>query len=289
MRRPLFALFLFLLAAPLFALGVRDDMLVSTDWLSKNLDHVVILDVGDRASYSESHIPGARFVPLNEIVVDLDGLPNELPPIDHLQALVTRLGVGDKTRLVICSRDPLYATRTWFTLDYLGAGNRAAILDGGFTRWTAESRPVTAEIPEVAPLAFTGTPSQTSVAKYKVIEQLVTWRESIGDSMVMIDARPAEYFRGEKAGVGVRSAGHIPGACNVPWPSNLNADGTFKADGALRVLYRNTGAERATTLITYCRTGMEASMTYFVLRYLGYDPLLYDGSYIEWSRSNSAV
>jgi thiosulfate/3-mercaptopyruvate sulfurtransferase len=290
MRRPFFILFGVLLAVALpLTAGVRDEMIVSTEWLAKNLDNVVLLEVGDKALYAESHIPGARFVPLQEIVVDVDGVPNELPPVDHLEATFTQAGVGEKGRLVIYSRQPLNATRTWFTLDTLGAGSRAAILDGGIDKWIAEQRPVSTDVPQVQPAKFTASLSQTTVAKYKVVEQLVTWRESIGDTMVMIDARPPEYYKGEKPGAGVRAAGHIPGACNIPWSANLNTDGTFKADGALKTLYHKVGIEHASTIVTYCRTGMEASMSYFVLRYLGYDPLLYDGSYIEWSRSNSSV
>lgn len=290
MRRPYLILIGVLLAMTLpLSAGVRDEMLVSTEWLASNLDKVVILEVGDKATYAESHIPSARFLPLDAIVMDVDGLPNELPTTGQLEAALTRVGAGDRARLVIYSRDALYATRAWFTLDYLGAGHRTAVLDGGIAKWTAENRPVSADVPQFEPAKFTASPSQTAVAKFKVVEQLVTWRESIGDGLLTIDARPAEFYNGEKAGPGVRMAGHIPGACNIPWTSNLNTDGTFKADGALRAIYRKAGIEKATTIVTYCRTGMEASMTYFVLRYLGYDPLLYDGSYIEWSRSNSVA
>ena len=47
--------------------------------------------------------------------------------------------------------------------------------------------------------------------------------------------------------------------------------------------------DRDKNLITYCRSGMEASMTYFVLRYLGFDPSLYDGSFVEWSNEETPV
>ena len=44
---------------------------------------------------------------------------------------------------------------------------------------------------------------------------------------------------------------------------------------------------RDARVVVYCRTGMDASVPYFVLRSLGYDVALYDGSYAEWSRDRS--
>jgi len=38
-------------------------------------------------------------------------------------------------------------------------------------------------------------------------------------------------------------------------------------------------------IVVYCRTGVEASMTYFVLRYLGFRPALYDGSFVDWNKT----
>jgi len=34
---------------------------------------------------------------------------------------------------------------------------------------------------------------------------------------------------------------------------------------------------------TYCHIGQQASLLYFVAKYLGYDAHLYDGSFQDWS------
>ncbi|MGZ5494887.1 MAG: sulfurtransferase, partial [Thermoanaerobaculia bacterium] len=99
-------------------------------------------------------------------------------------------------------------------------------------------------------------------------------------------ARPVTGYHGEVAGEGVDRAGHIPGAFNVPWERNLTGttdDAVFRKAEELRGLYDAYKVTKSTTVIAYCRTGVEASMTYFVLRYLGFDPTLYDGSFVEWS------
>jgi thiosulfate/3-mercaptopyruvate sulfurtransferase len=110
-------------------------MVVSTTWLDAHVNDpdVFVLHVGaDRKSYDAGHIPGARFVSLPDIAVTREGTPNELPPATDLTRLFTRLGIGDRGRLVLYGDEQgLLAARLFFTLDYLGHGDRAALLDGG--------------------------------------------------------------------------------------------------------------------------------------------------------------
>jgi thiosulfate/3-mercaptopyruvate sulfurtransferase len=109
-------------------------MLVTTDWLAGNLSDpkVVVLHVADTPQgYSAGHIPGARFVKWDDIAATRDGIPNELPPTEALVSVVRRLGIEEKSRVVIYDEDGgLYAARLYVTLDYLGLGERAALLDG---------------------------------------------------------------------------------------------------------------------------------------------------------------
>ena len=106
-----------------------------------------------------------------------------------------------------------------------------------------------------------------------------------------MDARPADQFGGAEApGPGAipeGRRGHIPGAKSMPWMNALASreDPALKPMHALHhELWEPAGADRARTVVTYCRTGMQASHSYFVARYIGYpDVRLYDGSFIEWS------
>ena len=205
---------------------------------------------------------------------------------------MTGLGCGDRTRIVFYSRDPLLATRAWFTLDYLGHGHRASVLNGGFARWAAEGRAVSQDVPLFEPAEFNASPNRGSLTELKVMQVLVRQRSQLGNSLVMIDARPESHYRGQVESAGVDRAGHVPGAVNVPWRRNLDGSGDdalFRGEDELRAMYEKLGITRGTTVISYCRTGVEASMTYFVLRYLGFDPSLYDGSFVEWSARDTPV
>lgn len=281
------AAMLILVALPVASQNTRREMIVSSDWLSSRLDgKVLLVDVADKDEYEKGHIPSARLLEKKKLLVDVNGVPNEVPPVADFEALMTGLGIGDEKRIVLYSRDPLLATRAWFTLDYMGHGTRASVLDGGFAGWVADGKQVATDVPVFEPVPFHASPNQAAITNLKVMKTLIQARSALGDSLAVIDARPRENYRGELAGTGVARPGHIPGAINVFWQENLKGQGNnakFRSDDELRALYTKLGVNRGTTVITYCRTGVEASMTYFVLRYLGFDPSLYDGSFVEWS------
>ena len=274
---------LVVLAVPVQAQSVREQMLVNATWLEEHRDGLVLLEIGEKSVFEAGHIPGARLIELGSIVVDRDGLPNELPETADLERVFTAAGVGSDHRIVIYSRDPLHAARAWFTLDYLGAGHRASILDGGIDKWIADGRKVQTETDAFEPAAFRAQVRKESVTYIKVLRELVRWRASLGQDLVMVDARPPDFFAGKKAGTNVVRPGHIPGALNVAWSENLTSTGEYRSAAELKKLYDSINLTRSSTNIVYCRTGMEASVTYFVLKYLGYDAALYDGSFIEWS------
>lgn len=138
--RQLIVLLLCVFAVPLAAQRIRIEMLVSPEWLASHLDRVTIIEIGDGSAYKTAHLPGARLVETTKLLTPRNGTPNELPSIQALEAVLTRAGVGDRGRIILYGRDPLLSARAWFTLDYLGHGQRAAILDGGFTRGVAHRR-----------------------------------------------------------------------------------------------------------------------------------------------------
>jgi thiosulfate/3-mercaptopyruvate sulfurtransferase len=109
----------------------RDSLLVTPAWLALRLadPEVVVLQIDrDPTGCQTGHIPGARFVPLDAIMVARDGVPNELPPQERLDSVLEAAGVSTESRIVIYG-DPLAAARMFFTLDYLGVGDRAALLE----------------------------------------------------------------------------------------------------------------------------------------------------------------
>lgn len=282
---------MFWAAALLLATVSSNPMVVSSEWLAQHLEDrlVVVVEVGSRADYEQSHIPGARFIAASDIVADCDGIPNELPDQEQLIATFTAAGIGDWKRVVLYSRNPLLATRAWFTLDYLGHGSRVSVLDGGFERWEQAALPVAKEPSVAAPAEFTIAERPYSIMKLEEMKELIHRRANMLSKLITIDARQPRFYSGDIAGEGIVRAGHIPDAISIPWTANLSSEHPplLRPADELRQIYTNAGVTREAIVITYCRTGVEASMTYFVLRYLGFDVALYDGSFIEWSRSKS--
>ena len=67
----------------------------------------------------------------------------------------------------------------------------------------------------------------------------------------------------------------------------MKEDGTFKSYQDLSKIYLNAGISQSNEIIPYCRLGVRASYTWFVLKYLlGYqDVRNYDGSWTEWGNA----
>jgi thiosulfate/3-mercaptopyruvate sulfurtransferase len=278
-----------ILAIPAHAQSVREEMLVSPDWLQRRLGTVTLLHAGDAAGYAAGHIPGAVLLEMPALLVDLDGTPNELPSVAALESVFRAAGVGVRDRIVVYSNDPVLAARAWFTLDYLGQGTRTAMLNGGLARWMAAGYAISTD--RVLPKrgAFVARTMPQAVVRLAAFREVMRLRQELGTKLVLIDARSSEQFCGEETGAGVDRPGHIPGAVNIPFTENFDPGGAVKSVYELRQLYHRAGIRRDTANIVYCRTGMQAAMTYFVLRYLGYGASLYDGSYVEWSGAGGMV
>jgi thiosulfate/3-mercaptopyruvate sulfurtransferase len=256
---------------------------VSSAWLAEHLADpwLVLLHVGTKETYDTGHVPGARFLPIEAVSTPRgQGLTLELPPVSDLAATFEKMGVTDRSRIVLCSDSelPSPAMRVFFTLDYLGLGDQTSFLDGGLAAWRSDGRSLTREFPTVIPGGFTPHPRRDIVAD---VEWVRTHLEQPG--IVLLDARSAESFSGFKPGSAPR-AGHIPGARNIPSTSLFVDQGRLRDTAALRAMFHDAGVGQGDRVVTYCNIGMQASALYFVARMLGYDVRLYDGSWEEWSR-----
>jgi len=264
--------------------GTRESLLVSTAWLADRLHDasLVLLSVGDPKEYAEQHIPGA--IQLDFASIQTPPGPGrltlELPPAADLAVTFSKLGVSNDSRIVLYFSDDKWAsrtTRTFLTLDSIGLGGNTSILDGGFGVWKSEARPVTAEI---RPLT---KGNLTARAQSDVIADLDYVRANLNHPGVdIIDARDPQYYNGLSAGMGKR-AGHIPGAANLTFSTLLDSSGRFKSREVLASMFRDAGVKQGDRVVSYCHIGQQATVVYFVARYLGYDARLYDGSWEEWS------
>ena len=271
-------------AAPGNSDDVRSEMLVSTKWLADHLKdpNVVILHLADNiGDYKRGHIPGARYLAMKKISTDNGSISVELPRVDQLQKTFSELGVGNNTRVVIYATNWFpNAARAYFTLDYLGHGDKAALLDGGVEQWLAEDRPVSGETPKFSPATFTPYVHEKFRALLDEVKSDVDAKPGEEPEQI-IDARPSRRYK----------AGHLAGATNVYWQDTLVSEENpvFQSPEKLRAIYASRGIVPGKKIVTYCEVGIQASHGYFLAKYLGYDAAMYDGSYQEWSSKNMPI
>lgn len=258
--------------------AVHPEMIVSAQWLSEHLNDpkVVILHVGDkRSEYDSGHIPGARFLALQDFI---DGDEAELPSVEKLKDTFEKLGVSDGSRVVIYTTAwyPM-AGRAYYTLDYLGDGEHAALLDGGLDEWRAEKRPVRKDEPKIAKGNFTPHVHPEVRAMMDEVKKLSAQPSK---TAMLVDSRPEKRY----------TDGHIAGAVHVYWQETLvdaKKNPVFLPPDKLKELFVARGIAPGQKLVTYCEIGLQASHDYFIAKYLGYDAAMFDGSIHEWSHMNN--
>ena len=263
-----------------------NEVFVTTDWLDghRNDSSLVILTVGDRATYDSIHIPGARWMYLWDLVVDTDSLTNEVPAIGVIDSLLEDEGISEDSRIVLYyegfKRIPR-TCRVFMTLDYAGLGDRTSILSGGLGKWVDEGRETTAEPPsEQARGSLNLKENSTILTTAYDVQQFAS-----DPDYVVLDARPGEFYTGEYDSIlEMYTGGHIEGALNLPFEDFLNdtVPHLLKDRETIRELFAGLGADQGKTIVNYCTTGIWASVDYVMARWLGYSTLLYDGSFEDW-------
>jgi thiosulfate/3-mercaptopyruvate sulfurtransferase len=240
-----------------------------------------IVDVRSAEQYAAGHIPGAVNFPISAINQTINGTPGMLAPLSVVTKALGDRGINRESQVVIYDNvGGVPATRLFWVLDYLGHP-RMSVLQGGFALWNQEGRQVSQQEPQLQVITYQTTPVTTKLAD-------LTWVKAHlqNPDIVLLDARSSEEFTGLKPGRQIERPGHIPGAVNVNWVGNLTASAPhqFKTGADLTALYQGIGVTPEKEIVVYCRTGMRASHTFFVLRLLGYPRVrMYDGSYVEWS------
>ncbi len=289
-----FIVLLVILAIGAFAVGAQAEALpetavVSADWLEANLDNpsVRIIEVSvNPGVYERGHIPGAVNVSWHSQLVD--PIRRDIVTRENFEVLVRAAGINSDTTVILYGD-----TNNWFAawgvwiFDIYGAQD-VRILDGGRVKWEADGRELTTRVEAPAEGNFVAAEPNVELRAFlpEVLE--IVNGDATGS---LVDIRSNAEFTGTVfAPEGIQElsirAGHIPGALNVPWGQNVNEDGTFKSVAELRELYAAVGIDGSQPIITYCRIGERASLTWFVLnRILGYEAQVYDGSWTEYGNT----
>ena len=263
------------------------DSLVTTDWLARSLGEADIAIVDCSAflptdgrdpveEFSEAHIPGARFLDINQVADRTNPAPHMLPSAIDFGRAMTELGVGRDDRIIVYDNSPLRtAARGWFMFRHFGA-ERVAILDGGFQKWRSEGRPVE---------GGEARPREARFDAREVDSEVVSKNEILaGIGIPILDARGKARFEGSepdpRPNVG---AGHIPGSKNLPFASLYREDGTLKSDSELREAFEALAIDPSEPFVASCGSGVTANSIIFAAQRLGgRRGKLYDGSWSEW-------
>jgi thiosulfate/3-mercaptopyruvate sulfurtransferase len=274
--------------------------LVETEWLAASLDDPTLrvlectailhplADGGYRAesglaTWASGHIPRSGFADLTGDLSDRTSpLRFMMPPPEQFAAAMGALGVGDGTRVVLYDRAVnMWAARVWWMLRASGFDD-AAVLNGGWRKWTLEGRPVSTDPCPYPPATFVPHPRPQLFADKSAV------LAGLGDrATCVVNALTEEQHRGT-GGVHYGRPGRIAGSANVAARALVDSTHAYLPLDELRKLFTDSGALASGRVITYCGGGIAASSDAFVLALLGHENVaVYDASLSEWAADPS--
>jgi thiosulfate/3-mercaptopyruvate sulfurtransferase len=251
------------------------------DWCVVDVRHDLMDIAWGRRAYAEGHIPGSEFAHIDD---DLSGPKtgrngrHPLPDRDQLIAKFRLWGINDDTQIVAYdAHGGQFASRLWWLARWLGH-EAVALLDGGWPMWLKVTNWSSTEPPARPPGRFSARPSLAPLLSTDNVLASLARRDRL-----LLDARTPERYRGEQEPIDP-IAGHIPGARNRPWMTNLNPDQTFKPPPVLRREFEAALAGTSPERVAHqCGSGVTACHSVFAMQLAGLPgSALYGGSWSEW-------
>ena len=243
-------------------------------------------------NYTKSHLKGALFVDVNTQLADIKedvsiGGRHPLPTLEQFSKTLSHLGITPETWVVVYDdkNGANAAARFWWMLRSIGH-DKVQVLSGGIQAAIQEGFPTNSavEVPtqvEPYPIQSWQWPTIDLLGMDAMIQK---------DNFVVIDVRESQRYKGETEPIDL-VAGHIPGATNIPFMENLDANGFFLSPEELKVNYQkvfeNIPEENR---VVHCGSGVTACHTLLALAIADMPmPKLYVGSWSEWSRNNRKI
>ena len=246
--------------------------------------------------YLQAHIPTAVFADLDKNLSAPHGSPDDkgqvatsnqaasggrhpLPTRERFSVWLSSIGFSNDMQAVVYDRNGAnYCGRLWWMLRWAGH-DAVAVLDGGLQAWQTAGQAVRSgeEAAHFQSNFELGQPLET----LKTVDQV---ESDLGQpTQTLIDARAPARYRGEVEPMDP-VAGHIPGALNRPFASNIAADGRFKPAALLKAEFDELLAGRDPgTIVHQCGSGVSATPNVLAMRIAGFAPTaLFAGSWSEW-------
>lgn len=256
-------------------------LLITTDELAEQLEahDFVLVDAGEPLAFRRAHIPGAVGVPHPYLKSAEE--PQLVITAEEFQALARSWGVSDDTSVIVYDDNAsLHAARVWWVFRRYGHQD-VRVVDGGFTAWLDEGRPVTSAPYRTAPGTFTARPQDAEVI---TLEELKSALES-DEPPVIWDTRAADEWDGTNSRGNAR-VGHVPGARHLEWRHLVQGPPArrFRPLEEIRSELVAAGIDPDEEAVAYCQSGIRGAFGHFVLALLGNTRArTYDGSMGEWA------
>ena len=177
------------------------------------------------------------------------------------------------------------AARFWWMLKAIGHP-KVQVLNGGFQPAIKIGFPtddVIVRPKQVVPYEVSNW--QLPLASIREVEA-----KANSNVNIVIDVREAQRYQGITETIDL-VAGHIPGAINLPYTTNLDAQGQFLPPDILKSHFTSILKDTlANDIIVHCGSGVTACHTLLAMAYAGLQiPKLYVGSWSELSRNSKPI
>jgi thiosulfate/3-mercaptopyruvate sulfurtransferase len=238
-----------------------------------------------RLQFEEQHIAGALFADINtdlathDTSLAINGGRHPLPSREHFAHWLGACGISEHTQVVVYDRQGMnYCGRLWWMLKWCGH-EAVAVLDGGLQAWVAAGGDVAS-----------GPALPVSPAVFALRQPLLVLKHTADVSaqlgrpaQTIVDARASARYKGETEPFDP-VAGHIPGALNRPFPSNLTPQGFMKSPAELKTEFEALlNGRDASSVVHHCGSGISAVPNVLAMQIAGLGATaLYAGSWSEW-------
>jgi thiosulfate/3-mercaptopyruvate sulfurtransferase len=243
-------------------------------------------------NYQKSHLQGALFVDVNFQLADINedvsiGGRHPLPTTEEFSKTLSDLGITPETWVVVYDdkNGANAAARFWWMLRSIGH-QKVQVLSGGIQAGIQAGFPVGSAV-EVA-TKVESYPLQSW--QWPTIDLQGMDEMILKDNFVVIDVREPQRFKGETEPIDL-VAGHIPGAINIPFTTNLDENGFILSPEELKEKYQKAFKNiDSDNRVVHCGSGVTACHTLLAMAVAGLPiPQLYVGSWSEWSRNNREI
>lgn len=268
--------------------------LVTTTYLSENLDKVKIIDCSwhmpftnrdGKKEFIKKHIPNSIFFDLDKNSKADTDLPHMLVDQKEWENIISNLGINNTDEIIIYDNsDVISSCRCWFNFIYYGHDiNLVHVLNGGLKKWILDGKVVNSDIIKLSKTKYDANEKKSLVKNKEQIDQNISDK-----NFLVIDARSKERFEGKvkEPRPGLRS-GSIENSKCLPFSELINDDGTFKNNKELKNLFEQClGKIDSNNIVFSCGSGVTACVLAFAYYLINdkYEPKIYDGSWAEYGK-----